>query len=38
MVKKSKIWNSFMDMPESGVVLGIIGLLIIVAIFTGGDW
>lgn len=38
MVKKSKIWNSFMDMPESGVVLGIVGLLAILAIASGGDW
>jgi ribose/xylose/arabinose/galactoside ABC-type transport system permease subunit len=38
MIKKSKIWNTFMDMPESGVILGIIGFLIILAIITGGSW
>lgn len=38
MVKKFKIWDSFMNMPEYGVVLGIIGLLAILAVATGGDW
>jgi ribose/xylose/arabinose/galactoside ABC-type transport system permease subunit len=37
MLKKSKLWNTFIQMPESGVVLGIIGLLIILSI-TGRNW
>ena len=38
MLKKSKYWNAFLEMPESPVIIGTIFILIILAIFTDGDW
>ena len=38
MLKKSKPWNTFIQMPESSVIIGIIIVLIILAIFTRGQW
>lgn len=38
MLKKSKPWNAFIQMPESTVIIGIIIVLIILAIFTKCEW
>lgn len=38
MQKKSKVWGNFIQTPEFGVILGIIGFLIILALVTRGQW